>query len=207
MDPLLSRIEALDEPGCYSVAFTLGTGEDRALVIRMRGDEPVVPSANSLPGWTPGSRIATSTIAVVRALHQARQGASGSGRSWSTSTAAGTSASATWCSHRRNAQLRGARRVGLVRRRGVPLRNLRRDRPLRPPVLTDAFSGSAACVEKGLLYGISADLPVSGTLVGSGDRRAPSVHAMAAVTASRNSSALLRARSLRLGRRTPAPAF
>ena len=80
MDPLLSKIEALEEPGCYSVTFTLGTGEDRALVIRMRGEEPMVPSANSLPGWTPGSRIATGTIAVVRALHQARQGSGGSGR-------------------------------------------------------------------------------------------------------------------------------
>lgn len=79
MDPLLSKVEALDEPGCYSVTFTLGTGEDRALVIRMRGDEPMVPSANSFAGWAPNSRIATATVAVVRALHQARQGTGGSG--------------------------------------------------------------------------------------------------------------------------------
>ena len=78
MDPLLSKIEALDEPGCYSVTFTLGTGAARELVIRMRGDEPVVPSANSFEGWTPGSRTATATIAVVRALHQARQAGGGS---------------------------------------------------------------------------------------------------------------------------------
>jgi hypothetical protein len=79
VDPLLSKVEALDEPGCYSVTFTLGTGEDRALVIRMRGDEPMVPSANSFAGWAPNSRIATATVAVVRALHQARQGTGGSG--------------------------------------------------------------------------------------------------------------------------------
>ncbi len=72
-------IEALDEPGCYSVTFTLDTGEDRAVVIRMRGDEPVVPSANSFAGWAPGSRIVTATVAVVRALHQARQGTGGTG--------------------------------------------------------------------------------------------------------------------------------
>ena len=79
MDPLLRKIEALDEPGCYSVTFTLDTGEDRAVVIRMRGDEPVVPSANSFTGWAPGSRIVTATVAVVRALHQARQSTGGSG--------------------------------------------------------------------------------------------------------------------------------
>lgn len=78
MDPLLSKIEALTEPGCYSLTFTLDTGEDRAVVVRMRGDEPVLPSANSFAGWVPGSRIATAAIAVVRALHQARQGSGGS---------------------------------------------------------------------------------------------------------------------------------
>lgn len=78
MDPLLSKIEALTEPGCYSLTFTLDTGEDRAVVVRMRGDEPVLPSANSFAGWVPGSRIATAAIAVVRALHQARQGGGGS---------------------------------------------------------------------------------------------------------------------------------
>ena len=80
MDPLLSKIEALDEPGCYSLTFRLDTGDSRELVIRMRGDEPIVPSANSFEGWTPGSRTVTATIAVVRALHQARQSSGGSGR-------------------------------------------------------------------------------------------------------------------------------
>lgn len=75
---MLSKIEALDEPGCYSLTFTLDPGVARELVIRMRGDEPIVPSANSFEGWTPGSRVVTATIAVVRALHQARQGSGGS---------------------------------------------------------------------------------------------------------------------------------
>jgi len=78
VDPLLSKVEALDEPGCYSLTFALDTGQERAVVIRMRGDEPIMPSANSFEGWTPGSRIVTATIAVVRALHQARQGTGGS---------------------------------------------------------------------------------------------------------------------------------
>ncbi|MEO7262298.1 MAG: hypothetical protein ABI047_13745 [Jatrophihabitantaceae bacterium] len=78
VDPLLSKIEALTEPGCYSLTFTLDTGEDRAVVVRMRGDEPVLPSANSFAGWAPGSRLATAAIAVVRALHQARQHSGGS---------------------------------------------------------------------------------------------------------------------------------
>jgi hypothetical protein len=73
VDPLLSRIEALGEPGCYLLTFALHTGQERELVIRMRGEEPIVPAANSFEGWTPGSRVVTATIAVVRALHQARQ--------------------------------------------------------------------------------------------------------------------------------------
>jgi hypothetical protein len=73
VDPLLSKVQALGEPGCYSLTFALDTGAERELVIRMRGDEPIMPSANSFEGWTPGSRIVTATIAVVRALHQARQ--------------------------------------------------------------------------------------------------------------------------------------
>jgi hypothetical protein len=72
MDPLLSKIEALSEPGCYSVTFTLATGENRAVVMRMRGDEPVVPVAGSIPGWSPESATSTATIRAVRALHQAR---------------------------------------------------------------------------------------------------------------------------------------
>jgi hypothetical protein len=79
VDPLLSKIEALAEPGCYSLTFALDTGADQSVVVRMRGDEPVMPSANSFEGWTPGSRVVTATIAVVRALHQARQGSGGSG--------------------------------------------------------------------------------------------------------------------------------
>jgi hypothetical protein len=78
VDLLLSKIEALAEPGCYSVTFALGTGEDRSVVVRMRDDEPVLPSANSFEGWAPGSRTVTATIAVVRALHQARQDSGGS---------------------------------------------------------------------------------------------------------------------------------
>ncbi len=73
MDPLLQRIEALTEPGCYSLTFTLISGEDRSVVLRMRGDEPVAPAADAFAGWIPGSDTFTATIAVVRALHRARR--------------------------------------------------------------------------------------------------------------------------------------
>jgi hypothetical protein len=73
MDPLLQKIEALAEPGCYSLTFTLPSGEDRSLVMRMRGDEPIVPAAGALEGWSPQSATFSATIAAVRALHSARQ--------------------------------------------------------------------------------------------------------------------------------------
>jgi hypothetical protein len=72
VDPLLAKLEALPEPGCYLLTFALHAGENRELVVRMRGDEPIVPAANSFEGWTPGSRVVTATVAAVRALHQAR---------------------------------------------------------------------------------------------------------------------------------------
>jgi hypothetical protein len=78
VDPLLSKIEALTEPGCYSLTFALDTGQSRELVIRMRGDEPIVPAANAFEGWTPESRTVIATLAVVRALHEARQVTGGS---------------------------------------------------------------------------------------------------------------------------------
>jgi hypothetical protein len=73
MDPLLQKIEALAEPGCYSLTFTLRSGEDRTIVVRMRGDEPIVPVAGALEGWSPQSVTFSATIAAVRALHSARQ--------------------------------------------------------------------------------------------------------------------------------------
>jgi len=73
MDPLLRKIEALSEPGCYSLTFTLESGEERAIVMRMRGDEPIAPAAGALEGWSPQSATFDATIAAVRALHTARQ--------------------------------------------------------------------------------------------------------------------------------------
>ncbi len=71
VDPLLSKIEALTEPGCYSLTFTTGTGEDRAVVLRLRPGEDEVPGANLFPGWSP--RAFAAAVAAVRALHEARE--------------------------------------------------------------------------------------------------------------------------------------
>lgn len=73
VDPLLQKIEALSEPGCYSLTFTLQSGDDRTIVMRMRGDEPIAPVAGALDGWSPQSTTFDATIAAVRALHSARQ--------------------------------------------------------------------------------------------------------------------------------------
>ncbi|MDQ2956477.1 MAG: hypothetical protein M3Y42_05900 [Actinomycetota bacterium] len=73
MDPLLNKIEALAEPGCYSLTFALDDGAEQALVMRLRADEAIVPTANAFAGWTPGSPTFGATVAVVRAMHAARE--------------------------------------------------------------------------------------------------------------------------------------
>lgn len=75
VDPLLSKIEALTEPGCYSLTFTLDGGEQRAVVLRVRGSEVIVPAANAFAGWSPDSGTYAATLEAVRAVHRAREGA------------------------------------------------------------------------------------------------------------------------------------
>lgn len=73
MDPLLSKIEALIEPGCYSLTFALPTGEDRAVVVRVRDGSEVLPPANAFTGWPSGSASFVAAMAVVRLLDEARR--------------------------------------------------------------------------------------------------------------------------------------
>lgn len=70
VDPLLNKIEALAELGCYSLTFAVDSGEERAVVLRIRPDEQDVPGANLFSGWSAESFAAT--VAAVRALDEAR---------------------------------------------------------------------------------------------------------------------------------------
>jgi hypothetical protein len=79
VDPLLNRIEALAEEGCYSLTFQVDGGQERNVVMRLRDGEAGVPGANLFPGWSPGSESFRAAVAAVRALHQARE-ISGPGR-------------------------------------------------------------------------------------------------------------------------------
>lgn len=71
MQPLLQKIEALVEPGCYTLTFALPAGHEQAVVLRMRDGVPVLPSVNAFAGWSEDS--AAAAAAVVQALHQARE--------------------------------------------------------------------------------------------------------------------------------------
>ncbi|MGX7677421.1 hypothetical protein ACSMXN_00840 [Jatrophihabitans sp. DSM 45814] len=73
MDPLLSRIEALAEDGCYSLYFLVEGGQERNVVMCLRDGEAGVPGANLLPGWSPGSESFRAAVSAVRALHHARE--------------------------------------------------------------------------------------------------------------------------------------
>jgi len=73
VNPQLFQIEALTEPGCYSLTFALDSGEQRALVMRVRGEEAIAPAANALPGWAPGTGVFDATLEAVKAFHQARE--------------------------------------------------------------------------------------------------------------------------------------
>ncbi|MEO6702122.1 MAG: hypothetical protein ABI140_07230 [Jatrophihabitantaceae bacterium] len=72
MEPQLSKVEALTEPGCYSLTFVLPGGAERALVARLREDEVDLP-AQALDGWSPESPSFAAAVATLRAMQRARQ--------------------------------------------------------------------------------------------------------------------------------------
>jgi hypothetical protein len=83
VDPLLHRIEAMPEHGCYSVSFWLDGDNERSVVMKVVGTEGTdgevqAPEANLLPGWSPASASFVAVLAAVRAVHDARSGVAGS---------------------------------------------------------------------------------------------------------------------------------
>ena len=81
VDPLLQRIEALPEHGCYSVTFVLSGNQERSVVMKVAAEQGdggdgapnvLVPEANLLPGWSPSSSSFEAVLAEVHAVDQAR---------------------------------------------------------------------------------------------------------------------------------------
>ncbi len=78
VDPLLQRIDALPEPGCYSVTFLLAGNHERSVVMKVpraadaTARDVIVPEANMLPGWSPASASFVAVLAAVLAVDQAR---------------------------------------------------------------------------------------------------------------------------------------
>ena len=79
MDPRLTKIEALAEAGCYAVTVTLGSGEERAVVARLRDGTVQLP-ATAVAGWSAESAGYLATVAAVQAVHAAGELAVAQGR-------------------------------------------------------------------------------------------------------------------------------
>lgn len=79
VDPRLNKIEALAEPGCYSLTFQLDGGDERAVVARVRDQQAVLP-VNAFTNWPPDAPSYQAVVSVVQQLHQARESV-GSSRS------------------------------------------------------------------------------------------------------------------------------
>jgi hypothetical protein len=82
VDPLLHRIDALPEHGCYSVTFLIDASHERSVVMKVTGDDVadvVAPEANMLPGWSVESESNRSVLEVVLSFHRARTRADGGG--------------------------------------------------------------------------------------------------------------------------------
>jgi hypothetical protein len=79
MEPLLTKVEALAEAGCYTLTFALASGEERAVVARMRDGAPVLP-VTAVSGWSVESPSYPATVAAVAAVHAARELAGPRGR-------------------------------------------------------------------------------------------------------------------------------
>jgi hypothetical protein len=77
VDPLLHRLEALPEQGCYSVSFLLETGQERCVVMKVSDGDVLAPEANMVPGWSSASESFRAVLAAVRAFDTAREQLSG----------------------------------------------------------------------------------------------------------------------------------
>jgi hypothetical protein len=72
VDPRLNKIEALAEPGCYSLTFQLDGGDERAVVARVRDRQALLP-ANAFAGWPSSAPSHQAVVTVVQQLHRARE--------------------------------------------------------------------------------------------------------------------------------------
>jgi len=79
VEPRLTKVEALAEDGCYTVTLQLGTGEERAVVARLRDVAVQLPAA-AVDGWSTESAGYAATVAAVQAMHTARELAAPQGR-------------------------------------------------------------------------------------------------------------------------------
>jgi hypothetical protein len=82
VDPLLHRIDALPEHGCYSVTFLIDASHERSVVMKVTGDDladVVAPEANMLPGWSVESESNRTVLEAVVAFHRARTRADSGG--------------------------------------------------------------------------------------------------------------------------------
>jgi len=79
VEPRLTKIEALAEAGCYAVTLALGSGEERAVVARLRDDTVQLPAV-AVDGWSAESAGYAATVAAVQAVHAARELAAPQGR-------------------------------------------------------------------------------------------------------------------------------
>jgi hypothetical protein len=79
VDPLLQRIEAVPEHGCYSVTFKLPGDRERSVIMKVTDPaadgvpEVVVPEANMIAGWSRSSDTFRAVLTAVRAVAAARQ--------------------------------------------------------------------------------------------------------------------------------------
>ena len=72
MDPQLRKLEALAEPGCYSLTFGLPSGEERAVVARFRGEDLTIP-VTAFEGWSEQDSSFVAVAEAVHAVHRARE--------------------------------------------------------------------------------------------------------------------------------------
>ncbi len=72
VDPLLHRIEAMAEQGCYVAAFVIAGGQERSIVLRVVDGEVSVPEANMIAGWTAEAASFQAVLSAVLAVDRAR---------------------------------------------------------------------------------------------------------------------------------------
>jgi hypothetical protein len=77
VDPLLHRIDALPEQGCYAASFVIANGQERGMVVRVVDGEVVVPPANLIPGWSATSESFRAAAAAILAVDHARDQSGG----------------------------------------------------------------------------------------------------------------------------------